>query len=93
MSYRRDLLLSVGGFAPVYGGIGDWSEPDAAFRVKALGYALYYNPRAAVVHQVSQQGVFKDRGKDSFQRMRNFMYFYARWIRPNTPSKSLPRSS
>jgi GT2 family glycosyltransferase len=89
MSFRRDILEKIGGFSLEYGGIGDWSEPDLSFRVKQHGFRLLFNPRAAVMHHLSQRGVFKERGRDSYQRMRNFMHFYFKWIKPNTPSKAV----
>lgn len=81
MSFRRDALLAAGGFASCYGGIGDWSEPDAAFRIRAQGLKLIFNPRAVVIHKISQAGVFRQRGNDSRQRMINFITFYRRWIK------------
>ncbi len=87
MSFRKDILDSVGGFSAEYKGVGDYSEPDLAFRVRQAGYRLVFNPRAGVTHNISQGGVFRERGKDSYQRMKNFLYFYFKWIKPNTPGK------
>jgi GT2 family glycosyltransferase len=89
MSFRRDILDKIGGFSGEYKGIGDWSEPDLAFRVKEAGFRLIFNPRAIVYHHISQKGVFQQRGADSYQRMRNFIYFYFKWIKPNTPEKCI----
>ena len=87
MSFRKDILDDIGGFSREYGGIGDWSEPDLAFRVKASGYKLVFNPKAVVRHCISQGGVFKERGSDSYRRMKNFINFYFKWIKPNTLEK------
>lgn len=87
MSFRREILLKTGGFSPEYKGIGDWSEPDLAFRVHQAGYRLVFNPKAAVIHRISCKGVFQQRGDDSFQRMVNFVHFYFKWMRPFNPDK------
>jgi len=89
MSYRKAILDNIGGFSPAYRGIGDWSEPDLAFRVREAGYKLVFNPKAAVTHNISQKGVFNQRGKDSCQRMLNFINFYFKWIKPNTLRKAV----
>ncbi len=89
MSFRRFVMDKTGGFSQEYKGVGDWSEPDLAFRVKQEGYRLIFNPRAIVHHHISQQGVFKERGKDSFQRTKNFVHFYFTWIKPDTLEKSV----
>jgi len=87
MSFRKDILDKTGGFSPEYKGIGDWSEPDLAFRVKQQGYKLVFNPHAIVYHNISQAGVFKQRGADSCQRMVNFVYFYKKWFKLNSLDK------
>lgn len=87
MSFRKCVLDEIGGFSYEYKGIGDWSEPDLAFRVKDAGYRLIFNSKAKVIHNISQKGVFNQRGKDSYQRMLNFINFYFKWIKANTPEK------
>jgi GT2 family glycosyltransferase len=89
MSFRKDILDNIGGFSLEYKGIGDWSEPDLAFRVRKVGYRLFFNPKAIVHHRISQQGVYDQRGQDSYQRTKNFIHFYFKWIRPNTLNKLL----
>ncbi len=88
MSFRKDVLDKTGGFSMEYKGIGDWSEPDLAFRVRSQGYKLIFNPNVLVSHLVSQGGVFIDRGKDSYQRMLNFIHFYYKWIKPDRIGKA-----
>lgn len=85
---RRDLLEQVGGFDPVFGGVGDYHEPDAALKIRARGHRLLFHPRAVVNHCPSQEGFFKDR-PDSASRMINFITFYCRHIRPDTPDKAM----
>lgn len=83
MNFRKSVIDTIGFFSPEYLGLGDWSEPDLAFRVKKAGYRLVYNPKAIVNHCISQKGVFEQRGNDSCQRMINFVHFYFKWNRLN----------
>ncbi|MDD5005781.1 MAG: glycosyltransferase [Candidatus Omnitrophica bacterium] len=86
MCMRRKLIEEVGGFDYCYGGVGDWSEPDLAFRIKKLGYRLVFNPRAVTEHRVSIRGVFGAR-THAFDRSANFITFYFRHIKPDTFQK------
>jgi GT2 family glycosyltransferase len=86
MAVRRRLIDQVGGFDPSYRSIGDWSEMDLSFRVRKLGYKLVFNPRAIVHHMVSRSGIFKQRDRAD-DRMRNFVHFYFRHIRPDNLDK------
>ncbi|MFH1202703.1 MAG: glycosyltransferase [Candidatus Omnitrophota bacterium] len=85
-SYRKELVDRVGGFDERFGGIGEYHEPDLAYRVKNLGYRLVFNPKAIVYHRPSVIGVFKAR-PDAYSRSLNFMLFYFRHIKPNTLDK------
>lgn len=87
MSFRKAVLDKIGGFSCEYKGIGDWSEPDLAFRVKKAGHRLIFNPKAEVIHNISQKGVFKQRGQDSCQRMLNFINFYFKWVKSDSLEK------
>ncbi|HNX82151.1 MAG TPA: glycosyltransferase [Candidatus Omnitrophota bacterium] len=86
MSYRRDLFVRLGGFDYLYEGTGEWNEPDFCFRLKNAGYTLVFNPRAVAWHCISQEGVYSAR-TNSYERIRNFIFFYMRWIKPNTLEK------
>ncbi|MFO7534525.1 MAG: glycosyltransferase [Kiritimatiellia bacterium] len=83
---RRELLEKVGGFDPIFSGVGEYHEPDAALKIRALGCRLMFNPRAVVNHCPSTDGFFKDR-PDSAPRLLNFITFYCRHIKPNTVDK------
>ncbi len=83
---RRDLLVRVGGFDPIYSGIGEYHEPDAACKIQNLGYKLVFSPKAHLFHCPSVEGFYKDR-PDSFPRIINFITFYFRHIQPNTLDK------
>jgi GT2 family glycosyltransferase len=86
MCFRRSILEGLGGFDYAYTGTGEWQEPDLSFRVRAKGWRLVFNPKAVTWHYISQGGVFKAR-TNSYERSRNFVLFYLRWIKPNNPEK------
>ena len=83
---RTKLLKAVGGFDPIYTGVGENHEADAAFKIKRLGYKLMFNPKASLNHCPSRQGFFKDR-PSSYSRMLNFIIFYRRNIKLDTIRK------
>lgn len=85
-SVRTALLRKVGGFDAVYGGVGEYHEADAAFKIKALGYKLIFNPKAYLNHCPSQDGFFNDR-PESYSRMINFIIFYLRHIKVDSIDK------
>jgi len=86
MCFRRKLLDELNGFDYIYEGTGEWNEPDFSFKARAAGYRLIFNPKAVTYHYISQAGVFKAR-TNSYERSKNFIFFYMRWIKPNTLQK------
>lgn len=89
MSFLKAALDKTGGFSSEYKGVGDWSEPDLSFRVKRAGFRLVFSPKASVNHNVSRQGVFAARGKDSYYRIVNFFKFYLKWIKLDSLDKGV----
>lgn len=85
---RTELLKKIGGFDSTFGGIGDYHEPDAVFKIAKLGYKLMFNPKAMLNHCPSQDGFFTER-PSSYPRMMNFLRFYFLHIKPNTFDKFL----
>ena len=83
MAFRRSVFQEVKGFDENYKGIGDWSEPDICFRIRKLGYRLWFTRDAVVHHQPAISGAFKKRRKDSRNRMENYLIFSKRWIKPH----------
>jgi GT2 family glycosyltransferase len=61
MSFEREAFWSVNGFDEHYRGIGDWSEPDLCFRLRAKGHKLWFSRDAVVEHRPSQSGAYKKR--------------------------------
>ncbi len=88
MCFRRKLLEQLKGFDYIYEGTGEWQEPDLSFKVRQKGYRLVFNPKAVTYHYISQAGVFKDR-TNSYERSKNFIFFYMRWVKPNSLEKIL----
>ena len=87
-SVRTALLKKIGGFDAFYSGVGEYHEPDAAFKIKELGYSLIFNPKAALNHCPSKQGFYNDR-PESYSRMINFIVFYRRHIKLDSVRKCL----
>jgi hypothetical protein len=48
MAYRRDVLLGIGGFDPIFRAAGD--DVDFCWRLQDAGYAIGYSPAAFVWH-------------------------------------------
>lgn len=88
MCFRRKVLEELEGFDYIYEGTGEWNEPDFSFKVRAKGYRLVFNPQAVTYHYISQGGVFRAR-TNSYERSKNFIFFYMRWIKPDSPEKIL----
>lgn len=80
---RTNLLKAVGGFDPIYSGVGENHEADATFKIRGLGYKLMFNPKASLNHCPSRQGFYEDR-PSSYSRMLNFIIFYKRNIKLNS---------
>jgi GT2 family glycosyltransferase len=49
MAFRRDALLAIGGFNPIYRRAGD--DVDICWRLQARGYAIGFAPAALVWHR------------------------------------------
>ena len=85
-SLRRKLIEQAGGWDENILEVGEWSEPDLCFRIRKLGYKMIFNPKASIQHIPSQKGIFSARTK-TYTRLRNFLLYYYRDIKPNTLSK------
>lgn len=83
MAVRRDLFKLVGGFDEEYKGVGDWSEPDLAFKLRKRKYELIFNSDAKLYHCPSTNGAYKFRLEDAKNRMNNYLLFSKRWIKPH----------
>lgn len=50
MSFRREIIESLGGFRELFPGVALREETDPCLRVKHLGYKIVFAPRAVVDH-------------------------------------------
>jgi glycosyltransferase involved in cell wall biosynthesis len=87
-SVRLDLIKKIGGFDERYAGVSEYFEADAVYRIKKLGYKMYFSPKAYIYHLVDKGGNFKARS-GTFSRAHNFILFYFRNIKPNTVNKAV----
>lgn len=92
MSFRRALLVELGGFDRRYRWFRD--DSDVSFRVRALGYQLAFRPEAELLHLDAKQGGTRSAepargrvGAELFSYRRYFrhygdnLYFIARHFR------------
>lgn len=86
-SVKLELIRRIGGFDERFGGVSEYFEADAVFRVKRLGFKMYFNPMASIKHLVDRGGNFKARA-GTFGRVNNFILFYFRNIKPDTLDKA-----
>jgi glycosyltransferase involved in cell wall biosynthesis len=56
MSFRKDVILDVGGFDEHYDGNSFRWETDMSYRLKRHGYYTIFDPTAVVMHQYSNTG-------------------------------------
>ncbi len=87
MAYERNTFNILGGFDEGYKGVGDWSEPDLAYRVRKMGKNLWFNPKAKLYHYPSQSGAFKKRKADAKNRLENYEKFSKRWLKQTLEHK------
>lgn len=82
MAFRADIFKILGGFDESYKGVGDWSEPDLAFRFRRAGFKLWFSRDAKLYHEPSKSGAFNKRKGDAPNRMGNYELFSKRWVKP-----------
>lgn len=81
MAFEKKAFWSVDGFDESYGGVGEWSEPDLCFQLKALGKKFWFSRDARVEHRPSQSGAYPKRLRTA-SRLDNYNLFSKRWIKP-----------
>ena len=89
MSFKTEALKAVGGFDEAYGGIGDWSEPDCAFRLRQHygDRSLWFSPSVRLEHRPSRGGAYLFRDQDARQRLDNYRLFAKRWVAPTVRNR------
>lgn len=73
MSFRRELLLEVGGFDENFAGTGYRDDTDLCMRIRRLRYGLVYHPKALVWHKFKGKCISNDW---TYWYVRNHVYFY-----------------
>lgn len=88
MSFRRQVLLDIGGFDRRFGGTAHLEETDVSLRVRARGWRLRFAPDAAVTHLSLQVGGCRelDLGNWLYWYGHNYMLF----ARRNLPARYFP---
>lgn len=74
MSFRRDALLKVNGFNPVYRGNALFEERDVSLRISKIGN-LIFEPNAIVYHYSARHGGARD-----IKFLSDFFYWHFRNI-------------
>jgi GT2 family glycosyltransferase len=71
-SFRRELIEEAGGFDESFHGNAIFEDTDFSFRLRQLGYIIYFDPEAAIIHLAIPQGGCETRKKDRC----NYYYWY-----------------
>lgn len=82
VSYRRELLIRVGGYDERLKGTGSFDDADVSFKIRKLGYKVVFEPRAEVKH-VQARGGYRDLsfGEKMYWYYHNFMIFYLKHMK------------
>jgi len=56
MSFKREVILEVGGFSPIYKGNSYRFESELSYRIRKLGYKIVYDPEAVILHRRALKG-------------------------------------
>ena len=84
MSFRRSVLLSIGGFDGHYRSNALWEDIDCCLRILAGGHALHYCAEAKVRHLRRQDGGCRAEKKYRYlyHQFANTAYFGCRFAEP-----------
>jgi GT2 family glycosyltransferase len=83
MSFRRDLLMEIGGFDPGYTGDNVREETDACLAVQRFGRKVVFCPSAVVTHlRAPREGVTREMSDPSqvYFCSRNHAYFILKFF-------------
>jgi len=83
MSFKREAILRINGFDEQFKRNALWEEVDAAFRIRLIGYKLWYCAEAVVDHLREQHGGCRSDTpqKYLFNQFANTTYFAAKHAR------------
>ncbi len=77
LAIRTDLFRRLGGFDPAFSP-AYYEDTDLAFRVRAAGYQVYYQPRSKVVHF---EGISAGRNESAETGLKRFQRIHAETFR------------
>jgi GT2 family glycosyltransferase len=89
-SFRRKLIEKAGGFDETFQGNAVFEDVDFSFRLRRLGYAIYFDPEALVVHLAEQQGGCETRTKDRVNYYYWFIHNKTLFFMKNFPRRYWP---
>lgn len=90
MSFRRDILVQLGGFDEHYIGVANCEDTDMCMRLRANGRTIMFEPAAHVVHYVGETKHLH--GKSEMAQKYYYVYFrnYCHFILKNIPIRLYP---
>src|SRR5690606_36778947 len=88
VSFRRHVLLEVGGLDPQFDGNGYRWEADLGLRIKKAGYDLLFDPAPTVQHLMAPHGGCRthDTALHTYYFVKNCIRLY----RKHSPALGLP---
>uniref|UniRef100_A0A7J3X6A9 Glycosyltransferase family 2 protein n=1 Tax=Thermofilum pendens TaxID=2269 RepID=A0A7J3X6A9_THEPE len=86
MSFRRELLLKVKGFSPLYAGNAYRFETDLAVRIRRFGYRIVFDPEAVIYHRrATREGARVSAYEWNYWFCRNHVLFLLRCVDHSFP--------
>lgn len=81
MSFKKDILLKIGGFDTNYIGNALREESDASYRLRKLGYPTLFNPKASLFHLATLSGGCREDNPtyENYVQYRNETLFFLRY--------------
>ena len=76
MSFRKDVILKVGGFDENYDGNSFRWETDMGYRLKKYGYYTIFDPTAVIIHQYNSPGGCENRNLFGRSKHSHEWYYY-----------------
>jgi GT2 family glycosyltransferase len=82
MSFRRDVLIDIGGFDANYTGNALWEDVDCAFRTRSYGYDIWYCAEAKVIHERAEAGGCRNEKGNiyTYSLFSNAAYFACKYV-------------
>lgn len=80
MSFKKDILVKIGGFDTNYIGSAIGEESDASYKLNKLGYITLFNPKASLFHRLFFSGGCRENAPtyENYILYRNETLFFLR---------------